>query len=123
VIDGNNFSLSVPTYGELDSNNMTKVPPALISISNRTNVMVKNVTFVKYSNGIEIQNSSNIIILQNNMRNGNNGIYIDNSTNCSIVANQITNNPLRAIFIRDCTSFNVSYNTISNSQDSGIVVD
>ena len=123
VFDGNNFSLSVPAYGELDCNNMTKIPPALISISNRTNVMLKNVTFIKYSDGIEIQNSSNILILQNNILNGNNGIYINNSTNCSITANQITNNHLHAIFIRDSTWFNVSYNTISNSQNAGIAVD
>ena len=122
VIDGNNFSLSFPTYGEVDTNNLTKTSPALISISNRTNVMVKNIIFDKYSNAIAIQNSSNIIILQNTIRDGNSGIYINNSTNCSIVANQITNHTLHAISIRDSTSFNVSYNTISNSRDSGIAV-
>lgn len=123
VVDGNNFTLSLPAYGEVDINGHAKIPPAIFSIFNRTNIVIDNITLTQYSYGVEIQNSSNIIILQNTLLNGNNGIYMQNSANCSIIANQITDNPLHAIFIRDCLSFNVSYNTISDSRDGGIMVD
>ena len=123
MIDGNNHTLSLPAYGELDSNGNVKIPQSIFSVFNRTNIVIKNFNLSMYSYAVEIQNSSNVIILQNTMHNGNNGIYMQNSANCSIVANQITNNPLHAIFIRDCLSFNISYNTISNSRDGGIMVD
>ena len=123
VIDGNNFTLSLPSYGEIDSNHNVKIPSAIFSIFNRTNIVLVNLNLSMYSCAVEIQNSSNILILRNNIINGNNGIYMQNSANCSVVANQIINNPLHAIFIRDCSSFNVSYNTISGSKDAGIIVD
>lgn len=123
VIDGNNFTLSLPSYGEIDGNHNVKIPSAIFSIFNGTNIVLVNLNLSMYSYAVEIQNSSNILILRNNIINGNNGIYMQNSANCSIVANQIINNPLHALFIRDCLSFNVSYNTISGSKDAGIMVD
>ena len=123
VIDGNGFLLSVPAFGELDKNHQVKGANSLISISNKSNIIVKNVTFDKYSNAIDVRNSSKIIILQNTMRNGNTGVYILRSANCSLLANEISDNSLRGVLIQDCTSLDISYNTISNNGYAGIEID
>jgi len=123
VIDGNGFLLSVPAFGEIDKNHQVKGASPLISISNKSNIIVKNVTFDKYSNAIDVRNSTKIIILQNTMRNGNTGIYMLRSANCSLLANEISDNSLRGVLIQDCTSLDISYNTISNNGYAGIEID
>lgn len=123
VIDGAGFLMKIPAYGETDKNYLVKAASPLIQISNKSNIIIKNMIFDNYLWGISIINSSNIIIIQNTINNGNTGIYMLQSANCNLVANQIGDNSLRGALIQDCTSLNILYNEISNNQYAGIEVD
>jgi parallel beta-helix repeat protein len=116
VIDGNGFSLSIPAFGEIGDDGQTKGANPLISISNKTDIIVRNVIFDKYSTAVDIRNSSNIIFFQNTMRNGSTGIYLLQSANCSLVNNKIAANSVFGVLIQDSTSLNISYNEISGNQ-------
>jgi parallel beta-helix repeat protein len=123
VIDGNGFLLSAPAFGEKDKNGLTKVAYPLINIWNRSNIIVKNVIFEKYSKGIAIWNSSNIAIIQNTMKKGTTGIFIIWSTNCSVIGNNITDNSYAGVNTYDSTSINISYNTVLENQRWGVLID
>jgi hypothetical protein len=56
VIDGNGSLLEIPAYGETDKNQLVKGANPLIQISNKSNIIIKNIVFDKYSTGIYIRN-------------------------------------------------------------------
>lgn len=112
VIDGDGFSLALPAYGEVSENGATKFAKPLISVSNRSNIIIKNVNFFKCSFAIEIENSTNIIIFKNKMSNCGTGIYCKGSSECSLVANELSS---AGVTIKDCTSFNISHNRSSQN--------
>jgi parallel beta-helix repeat protein len=119
VIDGNGFLLSLLAYGEKGKDGQTKSAYSLILISNKSDIIVKNVTFNMYSTAISIRDSSNIVIFQNTIRNGSTGIYILRSVNCSIIDNKLIENSNTGLSIRDSAFLNIAYNTISKNNFHG----
>ena len=119
VIDGNGFLLSLPAYGEKGEDSRTKGAKPMISISNKTGIIVRNLSFNGYATGISIRNSSGIIIFQNSMRNGSMGIDLTGSTNCSLIDNRLIENSNTGLHIRDSTYINIAYNTISENDFHG----
>ena len=116
VLDGNGSLLRIPAYGETDEYGYVKSVNPLIQISNKSNIIIKNIIFDRYATGIQIKNSSNIIIIQNTISNGNSGISMFHSTKCSIIANRIVGNALFGVLIQDSTFLNIAYNIISRNR-------
>ena len=118
IIDGNGFSITKPP----DVNTDDLLTPSgwfpSIYILNKSNIIIKNITFDKCYTGISVEQSSNIIIIQNTIQNGWQGIHIDSSINCSIIGNKLTNNSHSGLNI-DGSYFIVAYNTISRNQWHG----
>ena len=120
VIDGNGFMLKTPAYGETDQYGYVKSANPLIQISNKSNIIIKNIIFDKFGTGIDIRGSSNIIIIQNTISNGRNGISMFWSTKCSIIANTIVGNTLFGVLIQYSTFLNIAYNIISRNPHCGL---
>lgn len=115
IFDGNGFSLSVPAYGEVGENGRKKMANPLISLRDMSNVLIENVDFYKYAEAIYVENSFNIILFKNTLSSGLIGIETIRSSDCSIVANHVSDNSRDGIRIKDCTSFNISYNRMSHN--------
>ena len=118
MIDGNGFTLTKP---ELNST-IPIVPVGWcpsIRISNRDNVIIKNITFNTCFTGVSIKNSSNVIIIQNIISNGKVGIYMTSSTNCSIVGNKIVDHSGSGLKIDDSSHLKIEYNVISKNHSHG----
>jgi parallel beta-helix repeat protein len=115
VIDGNGFSLTKPPEVETDDLLTPSGWFPSIYISNRSNIIIKNIRFDKCYTGISVEHSSNIIIIQNTIENGNEGIYISSSINCSIIGNKLIDNLHQGLDIEG-SYFNVAYNTISRNR-------
>jgi parallel beta-helix repeat protein len=118
MIDGNGFSITKPPEVKTDDLLTPSGWFPSIHISNRSNIIIKNIKFDKCYTGISVEYSSNIIIIQNTIENGNEGIYISSSTNCSIIGNKLIDNLHQGLDIEG-SYFNVAYNTISRSQWHG----
>jgi parallel beta-helix repeat protein len=118
VIDGNGFSLTKPPDVETDDLLTPSGWFPSIHISNRSNIIIKNIRFNKCYTGISVEHSSNIIIIQNTIENGNEGIYISSSINCSIIGNKLIDNLHQGLDING-RFFNIAYNTISRNQRHG----
>ena len=119
MIDGNGFTLTKPPEVKTEGL-MTPVGwfPS-IRISNRDNVIIKNITFDKCYTGISVENSSNIIIIQNTIRNGNEGIHMSSSAICSIIGNKIIDHSAAGLSITSSSFLNIAYNTISRNHFHG----
>ncbi len=119
IIDGNGFSLMKPPEVKTDQL-LTPIGwfPS-IQISNKSNIIIKNIKFDKCYTSISVENSSNIIIIQNIMENGNEGIYMSSCTNCSIIGNEIIDNSFTGLDIQDSSLLNIAYNTISRNHFHG----
>jgi parallel beta-helix repeat protein len=122
VIDGNGFLLSLPAYGEKGDDAQTKGAKPMISISNKTGIIVRNLTFNGYATGIAVRNSSGIIIFQNTLRNGSMGILLTGSFNCSLIGNKLVENSNTGFHIQNSTYLNIAYNTISENNFHGAYV-
>jgi parallel beta-helix repeat protein len=118
MIDGNGFSLTKPPEVKTDDLLTPSGWFPSIHISNRSNIIIKNIIFDKCYTGISVEHSSNIIIIQNTIENGNEGIYISSSTNCSIIGNKLIDNSAQGLDIEG-SYFNVAYNTISRNHWHG----
>jgi parallel beta-helix repeat protein len=110
VIDGNGFMLKTPAYGETDQYGYVKSANPLIQISNKSNIIIKNIIFDKFGTGIDIRGSSNIIIIQNTISNGRNGISMF----------WIVGNTLFGVLIQYSTFLNIAYNIISRNPYCGL---
>ena len=119
IIDGNGFSLTKPPEVKTEGL-MTPIGwfPS-IKISNKKDIIIKNIKFDKCYTSIAVKNSSNIIIIQNAMKNGNEGIDISSCTNCSIIGNEIVDNSFTGLNIMDSSFLNIAYNTISRNHFHG----
>ena len=116
VIDGNGSLLEIPAYGETDKNQLVKGANPLIQISNKSNIIIKNIVFDKYSTGIYIRN---FFKYHNTINNGNTGIYMLRSANCSVVGNKLIENSGPGLSIHDSTYLDIAYNTISRNHEHG----
>jgi parallel beta-helix repeat protein len=121
VVDGNGFSMSLPSYGEKDANGLVKSAPALINIANHTNVTVRNFQFQNASTTIYVMNSSHINIIENRVTNCS-WIYLHSCTNCSIIKNIMENNT-HGLYGYDNNFINIRYNQISGSSWHAIVAE
>lgn len=113
VFDGNGHSLTFSQNGEIPEHYTPKYGGPAILISNRTNIIIRNVSFVNYLagafTGISIENSSNIIILQNSMGNVL-GVHMELCTDCSIIGNNGG-----VVHVVKSTFVKIAYNRISDS--------
>jgi parallel beta-helix repeat protein len=119
VLEGNGFALTKPS--EVDTAGlMTPIGwfPS-IRISNRDNIIIRNMIFDKCYTSISVENSSNIMVIQNIMRNGNEGVYMSSGSYCSIIGNEITDNSHTGLDIKDSIFLNIAYNTISRNHGHG----
>ena len=116
VIDGNGYSLSIPSYGETDKYGSLKTAPPLIQISGKNSIIIKNLKFQNCTTAIGVTNSSKISIIQNTMTNCA-GIYFGGGCSyCSILKNDMFNNTDYAIQMsRDAYPIDIKYNKISGS--------
>lgn len=115
MIDGNGFSLTIPSFGEEDENLMPKSGFPVFQISSKNNVIIKNMAFHNYFTSISVRNSSNIVIIQNNMTKGSVSIYMSSCANCSIMGNRLIDNSNTGFIIRNSTFLSIAYNTISRN--------
>jgi parallel beta-helix repeat protein len=117
VFDGNGFSLALPQG--TDTTTLGKYSPALIQISNGSNIVVQNTTFSTYYPGITITNSSKITILGNNFTSGRQSIELRSCSDSDIIGNSLTQNSNTGLFAMDSTHLNIAYNNISRNQNGG----
>jgi parallel beta-helix repeat protein len=121
VIDGANFLMSIPSYGEKGSDGQVKSVPALIQIANRTHITVKNFVFQNAATAITVWNSSYVIIEQNRITNCN-WIYLRLCTHCSVLSNIMENNN-HGLYGYDNNNIEIKYNKIYGSSWHGIILD
>ena len=104
VIDGAGYAL----LGKGDENGIT--------LSNRTNVTIKNMEIRKFYKGIYLEYSSNNSIYGNNIANNGNGIWLFESSNNNISGNSIKGNGFHGIYLNDFSNYNnIFRNNITNN--------
>lgn len=112
IIDGNGYTLR-SIFGGYDNGRYS------IKITNRTNIIIRNIKFDLCYSTSSVRNSSNITIFQNSLINGNSGIHIYQSTNCNIIANKITDNSGTGLHIMESSFINITFNTILRNHGHG----
>jgi len=117
VIDGNGFTLTA--IGDTSSLVGLVSGYASIQITNKSNIIIKNITFDKCWTGVSVKNASSIVIIQNIMENGGDGIYMHLCTNCSVIDNRLTDNSGPGLMIINSTFLTIAYNTISRNHAHG----
>jgi len=119
ILEGNSFTLTKPPEVNTEGL-MTPIGwfPS-IQISNRDNIIIRNIKFDKCHTSISVVKSSNVVIIQNNMTNGNLGVYMISSTNCNISGNEIIENAFTALYVQGSSFLNIAYNTISRNHFHG----
>ena len=86
------------------------------SLSNISNVTIKNVNVEEFSYGIFTSSSININISKSSIANNENGLYFDSSTNDKISKNDIkTNNGAGILLINHSSTSTVNGNNITNN--------
>jgi parallel beta-helix repeat protein len=86
------------------------------SLSNISNVTIKNVNVEEFSYGIFISSSININISQSSIANNENGLYFDSSSNDKISRNKIKeNNGAGILLINHSNTTTVKGNNITNN--------
>lgn len=113
VLDGKDYSMLIPRYGEKDAQGQTKTVPSTIDIADRTNVSVKNFYFRNIGIAISVLNSSFITIAQNTVINCR-WIYLHSCSHCLVEKNILTNN-YHGLLVVDLHSMDIRYNLISGS--------
>lgn len=103
VIDGNNFTLSIPKYGEKDKNQNVKTVPALFEIVNIHNITIKNTQFQNAKRAIQITNSSQITIKKNSIKSGH-AVGVINSSYVYISQNSLTSE-IGIVYSENCIIF------------------
>jgi parallel beta-helix repeat protein len=121
VIDGTGFSMSIPLYGEKGADGQVKSVPALIQISNRTHVTVRNFNFHNASTAVSVFNSSYINIIDNRITHCN-WIYLDLCKHCSIIKNIIENNT-HGLYGYENNFIDIKYNQISGSSWHAVILE
>jgi parallel beta-helix repeat protein len=119
ILDGNGFSLTLPADVETEWGMKPKTGDPLVQISNKDNIIVKNIKADNYFTGISVKNSSNVVIIQNTLTGGRLGIYMFSSRNCSIIGNKLIENSNIGLRIQKSAFFNIAYNTISKNYFGG----
>jgi hypothetical protein len=114
LFDGNGFSITAPSWGEFQQGF------ASIQISERNNIIIRNVTFDNCFTAIKVTNSTNILIIQNSMKNGGDGVGVYSCANCTIVGNSIIGNAVKGLSIQHLTFLTIAYNTIARNNYYGI---
>jgi parallel beta-helix repeat protein len=112
ILDGNGYALTSILSG-YDSGSSS------IQITNRTNIIIRNIKFDRCYGNISVRNSSIITIFQNTMINGNFGIHMYQSTSCNIIGNKITDNSGPGFHVMESSFINITYNTILRNYGHG----
>ncbi len=105
-IDGNGFLLSIPSYGEKGSDGQVKSAPALIDMSDRTNITVRNFCFHHAGMAIRASASSEITIMDNKITHCRWGITVYDSICCYLLRNTVEDNEYGSY---GANSYNISY--------------
>jgi parallel beta-helix repeat protein len=119
ILDGNGFSLTLPPIIETRWDWEQKSGDSLIQISNKENIIIKNIKSDNYFSAISVMNCSNIAILQNTLASGRLGIYIYSSANCTVAGNQLIENSNTGCIIQKSSFMNIEYNNISRNSFHG----
>jgi len=115
IFDGNGHTLSLPQ--ESYTTMPDKYGPALIQITNNSNVVIQNTEFTTYYTGISAANSSRITILVNNFKSGRYSIELRSCINSDIIGNSLTENSAIGLFAYKSAYLNIAYNNISRNQN------
>jgi len=121
IIDGTGFSMSIPSYGEKGADGQVKSVPALIQVTNRTHVTVKNFVLQNAATAITVWNSTYVRIEQNRITNCS-WIYLRLCTHCSVLSNIMENNN-HGLYGYDINQIEIRYNQISGSSWHGIILE
>jgi len=94
-----------------------------IDISERSNVIVKNMQIDNFHYGIYIENSLNIFVTGNSITNNTYGIdLVSSSKNNSISRNYIASNEVFGIRLYGCPENDILENNITNNKKNGILI-
>ncbi|MGD6852020.1 MAG: NosD domain-containing protein [Candidatus Bathyarchaeia archaeon] len=120
-IDGNAFSIYIPFYGERGADGQVKSVQSLMTISNQTNVTVKN--FVLRDSGVAIyaDNCSSLYIVNNTITDCK-WIYLHFCNYTRITGNIMDNNQ-HGLYGYVTDHIEIKYNQIHNSGCHAIVLD
>jgi len=88
-----------------------------ITLTDRSNVTVGNMTIKNFAYGIGLYSSSNDTLSDNNITNNYVGIYLHASSNNNIANNTVTNNRDFGIWLRESSINRISGNNITNNRD------
>jgi len=88
-----------------------------ITLTDRSNVTVGNMTIKNFAYGIGLYSSSNNTLSGNNITNNYVGIYLYASSNNNIANNTVTNNRDFGIWLRESSVNRISGNNITNNRD------
>jgi len=88
-----------------------------ITLTDRSNVTVGNMTIKNFAYGIGLYSSSNNTLSGNNITNNYVGIYLHASSNNNIANNTVTNNRDFGIWLRESSVNRISGNNITNNRD------
>ena len=91
-IDGNGFLMSIPSYGERGSDGQVKTAPALVGMSDRANITVRNFRLQHAGTGISVSTSSEITVKDNKITQCLWGITVYSSTRCYLTGNTLEDN-------------------------------
>jgi parallel beta-helix repeat protein len=123
VLDGAGFAIlgsdKIIKQGDFNQFSGTKNETA-ISIKDRTNITIKNVSITGYKIGVEIYKSSSIIVSGCRFNQDDNPFYIESSSNNWITNNEITTISFCAFKLQSSDCNFISKNDVQNS--SGIII-
>jgi parallel beta-helix repeat protein len=91
-IDGNGFLMSIPSYGERGVDGQVKTAPALVGISDRANITVRNFHLQHAGTGISVSSSSEITVKDNKITQCLWGITLYSSSRCYLTGNTLEDN-------------------------------
>lgn len=119
TLEGNGFNLTKPP----EVNTAGLMTPTgwfpSIRISNRHNIILRNIMFDRCYTSISVEQSSNITIIQNSITDGELGIDMSSCANCSIIGNNIADNGFTGLHLWDSSYLNILYNNISRNRGHG----
>ena len=121
VVDGSDFSLSIPSYGEKGADGQVKSVPALIDVSSRANVTVRNFKFHHAATAISAINSSNIDIVENEIFDCS-FIYLHSCIHCSVIKNVMENNT-HGLYGYEIDQIEIKYNQIRGSSWHAVILE
>ncbi len=123
VLNGNDHSIVIPSYGERDEKGATKGVSSLIRFSNLSNIMIENFSLQNCRSGISFLYSSNVTIFSNKISGFEVGaIYLQYCNSCNITGNILQKN-LYGISGYKNNYIDITHNQISASGSHGIVIE